>query len=181
MAIRVSLSQLNKSREFILLVTGYLPFCYLNFQTRLPTPVVTLERNGTQAVFVMPDLVQVISNLPKGFTSYFDEIGFDWKRLAGAKVLEIEGVDAYAYADKVASMESGQYLDHGVRINSVFSSYSLSKSTFSQRFGDIAETTFPDRDTLTMKVVPANSTNVETIEIPFVSTYTGSHFKDKAS
>ncbi|KAJ3481415.1 hypothetical protein NLI96_g7672 [Meripilus lineatus] len=161
--------------------TRYLPFCYLNFQTRLPTPVVTLERNGTQAVFVMPDLVQVISNLPKGFTSYFDEIGFDWKRLAGAKVLEIEGVDAYAYADKVASMESGQYLDHGVRINSVFSSYSLSKSTFSQRFGDIAETTFPDRDTLTMKVVPANSTNVETIEIPFVSTYTGSHFKDKAS
>ena len=51
-------------------------------------------------------------------------------------------MDAYAYADLIASTESGNYLDHGVRVNSVFSSYRISDTDFSQRFGDIAGPSF---------------------------------------
>lgn len=141
----------------------------------------TLEENGTQAVFVMPDLVQLMSSLDPDFTSYFDEIGFDWRRLAGAKVIDIEGLEAYDYADKIASMETGTYLDHGVRVNSVFSSYIFPNSDFTQRFGDIAERSFPDQNTLTMTLMPADSKNPETVKIPFLSAYVGGDFTDKAS
>lgn len=96
-------------------------------------------------------------------------------------MLEIEGVDAYAYADKIASTASGNYLDHGVRVNSVFSSYRISANDFSQRFGDIAGPAFPDKDTLTMKIIAVNSTKAETVKIPFLANYLGSPFTDKAS
>ncbi len=141
----------------------------------------TLEENGVQNVFVVPDLVDFVSLLGTGFTSFFDGIGFNWKRLAGAKVLEIDGIDAYAYADKIASTESGNYLDHGVRVNSVFSSYRISGTDFSQRFGDIAGPQFPDRNSLTMKLIPANSTKAEVVQIPFLAMYLGAPFTDQAS
>src|SRR6266446_9759823 len=71
---------------------------------------------------------------PSGFTRYYDSIGFDWKRLASAEVLRIEGMDPYDYVDLVADTVTGTYLDHGVRVNSVFTSYRLLDSSFSQRF-----------------------------------------------
>lgn len=161
--------------------TGWFPNCYTTFQNLLPAPVVTLEENGVQNVFVVPDLVEFVSLLGTGFTSFFDGIGFNWKRLAGAKVLQIDGIDAYAYADKIASTESGNYLDHGVRVNSVFSSYRISGTDFSQRFGDIAGPQFPDRNSLTMKLIPVNSTKAEVVQIPFLAMYVGASFTDQAS
>ena len=71
--------------------------------------MVTLEENGVQNIFVVPDLLDFIPLLGTGFTGFFDQIGFDWQRLAGAKVLEIDGIDAFAYADKIASTESGKF------------------------------------------------------------------------
>ncbi|EKM57181.1 uncharacterized protein PHACADRAFT_160711 [Phanerochaete carnosa HHB-10118-sp] len=162
--------------------TRWLPSCYQTFQNLLPAPVVTLEdENGVQNVFVAPDSVEFVSLLGDEFTGFFDQIGFDWKRLAGARVLEIDGMDAYAYADLIASTETGNYLDHGVRVNSVFSSYRISDTDFSQRFGDIAGPAFPDRDSLTMTLIPVGSTQAETVTVPYLADYLGANFTDQAS
>ena len=139
--------------------------------------MVTLEQDGVQSVFVAPDTVELVNLLGLGYTSYFDSIGFDWKRLAGARVLEIGGMDAYAYADLIASTNSSNYLDHGVRVNSVFSGYKYS-DTFMQKFGDIANPALPELETLTMKLIPVNASDAETVTIPFLATFTGQPFID---
>ncbi|KAH8102238.1 hypothetical protein BXZ70DRAFT_62790 [Cristinia sonorae] len=161
--------------------TRWFPDCFTTFQNLLPAPVVALEENGVQNVFVIPDLLDFIPLVGTEFTDHFAQIGFNWQRLAGAKVLEINGMDAFAYADLIAKTESGNFLDHGVRVNSVFSSYRISGSDFSQRFGDIAGPSFPDRDSLTMRLIPVNSTRPETVKIPFLASFVGAPFTDKAS
>ncbi|KAI0752696.1 hypothetical protein C8Q80DRAFT_1267209 [Daedaleopsis nitida] len=158
--------------------TRWLPTCYRSFPNFLPAPVVTLEINGTESVFVVPDLVDLINLLGDEYTSYFASIGFDWERLAGAHVLEIGGMDAYAYADLIASTNSSNYLDHGVRVNSVFSGYKYA-DTWMQKFGDIANPALPDLETLTMKLVLVDGTEAETVTIPFLASYTGQPFTDK--
>ena len=159
---------------------GWLPNCYETYQNLLPAPVVTLEKNGVESVFVVPDLVQFIPLVGKGYTDLLASLGFNWKRLAGARVLAIEGKSPYVYADFIAATQSGNYLDHGVRVNSVFSSYRISGTSYSQRFGDLAGSAFPDKDTLTMKVHVVNATRAETIKIPFLASYSGTPFTNGA-
>ncbi|THH27364.1 hypothetical protein EUX98_g6832 [Antrodiella citrinella] len=161
--------------------TRWFPSCYTSFQNLIPTPVVTLDENGVQNVFVAPDAVEFITLIGTNFTDHFAQLGFNWQRLAGAKVLEIEGIDAYAYADHIASTQSGNYLDHGVRVNSAFGSYRISGTDFSQRFGDISGPAFPDQNTLTLKLIPVNSTKTETVQVPFFANYVGAPFTDRAS
>ena len=86
-------------------------------------------------------------------------------------------MDAYAYADLIASTNSSNYLDHGVRVNSVFSGYKYS-DTFMQKFGDIANPALPELETLTMKLIPVNASDAETVTIPFLATFTGQPFID---
>ena len=140
----------------------------------------TLEKNGVEGVFVVPDLVQFIPLVGKGYTDLLASLGFNWKRLAGARVLAIEGKSPYAYADFIAATQSGNYLDHGVRVNSVFSSYRISGNDFSQRFGDIGGPVFPDLQSLTMTLQLVNSTKSEKVTIPFVSSFGGAAFKNGA-
>lgn len=160
---------------------GWFPNCYNSFQNLLPAPVVSIEDNGVQNLFVTPDSVEFVSLLGSNFTGFFDSIGFDWKRLAGAKILSIEGQDPYAYVDHIASTVSGNYLDHGVRVNSVFSSYRISGTDFSQRFGDLAGPTLVDQTNLTMSLITVNSTKPETVTIPFLAMYLGGDFNDTQS
>ncbi|KZT64325.1 hypothetical protein DAEQUDRAFT_39563 [Daedalea quercina L-15889] len=162
--------------------TGWYSYCYWEtFQNLLPAPVVSLEVNGTQDLYVVPDLVDFISLLGTNYTGYFDSIGFDWARLAGARVLSIEGMSAYDYVDYIADTVSGNYLDHGVRVNSVFSSYRINDGNYSQRFGDLAGPVFPNLDNLTMEVILANGTESERVVIPYLASFAGEPFTDAAS
>ncbi|KAF8153237.1 hypothetical protein B0H34DRAFT_97367 [Crassisporium funariophilum] len=162
--------------------TRYFPTCYTSFQNILPAPFISLEENGVQNVFIAPDSVEFISLLGTGYTSFFDSINFNWKRLAGAKILQVEGMDPYAYVDLIASTVSGNYLDHGVRVNSVFTSYRISGTAFSQRLGDLAGPTNVVQTSLTVKLIAVNSTKVETVMIPFLADYTSTAtFIDKDS
>lgn len=147
----------------------------------MPTPVVTLEEDGVQSIFVAPDSVEFVSLLGNDYTSYFDKLGFNFRRLAGAKIVSIEGQDPYAYADFIAKTASGNYLDHGIRVNSVFSSYRISGGDFSQRLGDIAGPSFPEKEFLTLSLIPVNSTVTETVKIPYLASYGGAPFTDQAS
>lgn len=107
----------------------------------------------------------------------------DWRRLAGAKVLEINGLGAYDYVDRIASNTSGNFLDHGVRVNSVFSSYRIdATNAFSQRIGDLAGPPFPDPESVTFTLITVNSTEEETVTVPYLSEYLGPQpFTDAAS
>ncbi|GLB39840.1 hypothetical protein LshimejAT787_0703500 [Lyophyllum shimeji] len=161
--------------------TRWFPDCYTSFQNILPAPVITIEENGVQGVYIAFDSVEFLSQLGPDYAGYFDSIGFDWKRLQGARVLQIEGKDPYDYVDQIARTVSGNYLDHGVRVNSVFTSYRISGAAFSQRVGDLAGPTGVAQNSLTFKLVTVNSTKVETVTVPFLANYLGSPFTDKDS
>ncbi|KAG6816400.1 hypothetical protein H0H87_006312 [Tephrocybe sp. NHM501043] len=161
--------------------TRWFPNCYNAYQNILPTPPITIEVDGVQGVYVAFDSVEFISQLGTAYTNYFDEIEFDWKRLQGAKIIQIEGLDPYAYVDIIAKTVSGNYLDHGVRVNSVFTSYRISGNAFSQRVGDLAGPLTVTQDSLKLKLIPVNSTVAENIKVPFLANYIGAPFIDKAS
>lgn len=72
-----------------------------------------------------PNAVEFLNQLGTEFTDHYESIGFNWQQYAGAKVLKIANLSAYAYVDQVASTYTGVYFDHGVRVNSAFSSYRI--------------------------------------------------------
>ncbi|KAH9996284.1 hypothetical protein BJV77DRAFT_1059470 [Russula vinacea] len=161
--------------------TLWYPNCYVSWEALLPTPVVSISVDGVEGVYIAPDAVDFISLVPRGFTSFYDSIDFDWRRLAGAQVLRIEGMDPYDYVDFVAETVTGNYLDHGVRVNSVFTSYRLVGSLFSQRFGDLAARVFDPIENLTFQLIPINATQPETVTVPFLHVFTGTSFSDQDS
>jgi hypothetical protein len=90
-------------------------------------------------------------------------------------------MDPYAYVDLIARTVSGNYLDHGVRVNSVFTSYRISGTTFSQRLGDLAGPLDVTHTSLKFKLIAVNSTKIETMNIPFLSSFIGVPFTDSTS
>ncbi|KAL1729351.1 hypothetical protein EV714DRAFT_285013 [Schizophyllum commune] len=163
--------------------TRWYPDCYTAFQNLLPAPIVALSSDGTSdpEIFVAPDSVEFISLLGTNYTDYFDDIGFDWKRLAGAKVTSIEGQDPWDYVDYLAKTISGNYLDHGVRVNSVFTSYRISSNDFSQRFGDFAGPTGVAKTSVKISAIPTDSGKEETFDVPYYANLVGNNFTDSES
>ncbi|KAI0317981.1 hypothetical protein OF83DRAFT_1057662 [Amylostereum chailletii] len=161
--------------------TQWVPNCYTTWENLLPTPIVSLDVDGAENIYIVPDAVDFVSLIPPGFTSFYDSIGLDWRRLAGAKVLQIEGMDPYDYVDTIADTFSGNFLDHGVRINSVYSGYRLQGSSFSQKFGDFAGQLFSTTDNVTFVLIPANATTEETVTVPYLMVFMGDGFTDSES
>ncbi|KAI0094148.1 hypothetical protein BDY19DRAFT_866746, partial [Irpex rosettiformis] len=113
----------------------------------------------------------LISLIGPAFPSLLSPTGsspFIFTRLAGSRVLSINDLDSYAYADVIAKTESGNFLDRGVRVNSAFGSYRITETDFSQRFGSISGPAFPSRDSLTL-VVEVFGGERETVVVPCVA------------
>ncbi|ELU42825.1 peptidase family s41 domain-containing protein [Rhizoctonia solani AG-1 IA] len=170
--------------------------CYRNaFQNILPAPVVALEKNGAQDIYIAPDTVEFISLLGSNFTSYYDQKGFNWKKYAGAKVRiirfrslldlmtphRIDFDHRRASSMGVATTQSGNWVDHNIRVNSVLSSYRVTSNAWAQRLGDIAGSLFPDKDSLTMTVIPVGGTKPEIVKFDYRSNYLGAPFVDGPS
>lgn len=147
----------------------------------LPAPVVILNDGQEDGIFIAPDAFTFLSNFGSEFTDFFAAKGFNLSRLAGAKVLTIGGLSASDYIDEIARNCSGNYLDHGVRVNSVLSTYLLNDNQILQRFGDLAASNFLTQTSLTFSVTLVNSTSVETVEVPFVASFIGNSFTDGQS
>ncbi|KAI0827410.1 hypothetical protein BC628DRAFT_1418509 [Trametes gibbosa] len=160
--------------------TRWFPDCHTQFQNILPAPIVTFSENDVQSVFVAPDAIEYISQLGAEYTSYFDSIHFDWRRLAGARVLAINGVAPFAYAEQIARTQSGNFIDLGVRVNSAFSTYRLLNQVYAQRIGDISGPQFPTQTSLTLTLVPVSSAEAETVDVPYLANYAGQPFTDAA-
>jgi hypothetical protein len=175
------ISQITCLTAFIAAVIVWYPHCYVLWEALLPTPVVSMSVDGLEGVYIAPDAVDFISLVPPGFSSFYDSISFNWQRLAGARVLKIEGMDPYDYVDLVADTVTGNYLDHGVRVNSVFTSYRLVRSSFSQRFGDLAGRLFNPIENLTFLLIPVGGTHPETVTVPFMQVFMGTSFSDQDS
>jgi hypothetical protein len=158
---------------------GWFPNCYTTYQNMLPTPIVLLD----EGVFIAPNTDVLFDQFGSDFADYFAAKGFDWKRLAGAKVLEIGGMPALDYIDQVARTQSGNFLDHNVRVNSVVSSYQMPNQTFSQRLGDLASSLVLRQTSLKFTLIPVNSPSgsPECIDVPFVAAFSGATFVDGQS
>jgi hypothetical protein len=159
---------------------GWFPFCYFGtYQNILPAPVVLLGAD----VFIAPDtdvLFDQLGQESQDFEDFFTAKGFDWRRLAGAKVVEIEGMPARRYIDKVARTVSGNFLDHNIRVNSVVSSYQMPNGSISQRLGDLAFSNVVRQTRLKFSLIPvdSHSSEPERIDVPFVSALIGQTFDD---
>ncbi|KAH7339972.1 hypothetical protein B0J17DRAFT_716957 [Rhizoctonia solani] len=163
--------------------TLWLPACYwAAFQNIVPAPLIALDKNGSQDIYIAPNSVQFISLLGTNYTSYYDGKGFNWKKYAGAKVHTIDGVSAWKYVNGIATNYSGNYIDHNVRVNSVFTNYRVTEDgAWSQRLGDFGGPIFPDKDSLTLSLTAANSTKAETVKFEYRASYLGAPFTDGAS
>ncbi|KAH8834368.1 hypothetical protein DL96DRAFT_1522051 [Flagelloscypha sp. PMI_526] len=161
--------------------TKWYPDCYTSVQSILPAPVISLAVNGTESLYIAPDLLEFIPLLGDEYLGYLESVKFDYKPLAGAKVISIEGLPAYTYIDKVAHEVSGNFLDHGIRVNSAYTSYRISGGAWSQRLGDLAGPTGVEKDSLTFTVILAGTTKPKTITVPYVAAWAGYDFTDKES
>lgn len=157
--------------------TGWIPNCYLTYQNILPAPVVLFD-NG---VFIDPNSAQFLDQLGSDFIGFFAAKGFDYKRLAGAEVMSIEGMPASDYIEEIARNVSGNYLDLNIRISSVFSSYGISGTNFFQRFGDLAGRHTVTQTSLKFSLVLVNSTTPEIVDILFAARLIGASFTDGQS
>ncbi|CAE6488096.1 unnamed protein product [Rhizoctonia solani] len=174
--------------------TLWLPSCYwAAFQNILPAPLVALEKNGTQDIYIAPNTVEFISLIGTNYTSYYDAKGFNWKKSLPSKVsrhgctliswrTRIFTHNTFnSYVNGIATTYSGDYIDHNIRVNSVFTNYRISNGTWSQRLGDFGGPVFPDKDSLTLCLIPANSTKTETVKFEYRATYLGAPFTDGPS
>ncbi|KAH8823655.1 hypothetical protein DL96DRAFT_1670690 [Flagelloscypha sp. PMI_526] len=156
--------------------TKWYPDCYLTAESVLPAPVISLLSNGTESLFIAPDLNDLVPQIGTEFISYLSSLNFDYTRLAGARIISIEGLPAYDYVDKIAREESGNFLDHGIRVNSVYTSYRIVHGDYSQRLGDLAGPPGVERDSLKMTVVLEGSDQPEEIDIPYAGHYAAAPF-----
>jgi hypothetical protein len=162
-----------------ILLSAWFPSCYITYNNILPAPIVLLDTG----VFIAPDSVELLDSIGPGFTDFLSEKGFDWKRLAGAEVIEIDGLPVLDYIDNIARTVSGNYLDHNIRVNSVVSSYRIVGSNWSQRLGDHASELFLKQTSLDILLVPKGSASgaSEMVNVPFVAEFLGYGFADGPS
>lgn len=155
--------------------------CYTAYQNLIPAPLISLwnAKKQEHGVYIAPNSVELITLMGTGFTGYYDSIGFDWKRLAGAQVLAIEGVGPYDYVSRIADWQVGNYLDHNIRVNSVFTSYRIAGGGYSQRFGEIAGPVDVSTADLTFKLLFAGATEPEDVLIPYYANFIGVPFRNK--
>ena len=159
--------------------SDFQPNCYLTYRFIIPTPIVLLDTG----IYIAPDIATLFEPSGPNFTAFYEKKGFNWKRLAGARVRKIGGVPAWEYIDYISDNVVGIFLDHNVRVNSVFSSYTMPVSVHQQRLGFLASRNFLMEMSLEFFVVPVNTTSnePERVKVPFVALYTGAPFENKGS
>ncbi|KAJ9106881.1 hypothetical protein QFC19_003011 [Naganishia cerealis] len=172
--------------------TLWLPYCYVDaFQNLLPIPIVSLAKKADskkESIYVIPDADSFLQPYLNGqFNQYYQDKGINISRYAGAgtsdEVTKIEGQDPYSYVSEIATNYTGNYLDHGIRENSVYSSYRYTGGKWGQRLGDFAGPIVPDypKYEITLTLIPTDTKKAETVTIPYVSTFLGNDFSDQGS
>ncbi|KAF7428583.1 hypothetical protein PC9H_007809 [Pleurotus ostreatus] len=168
---------------------AYINYCYdASYITYLPTPLVLLTNiDGSQSVHIAPEAFNVSS------TEFGSEVEF-WQQalprqlkgklssLSGARVLLIDGNDPFS-AVNANALTTGSYQSFGTRQNSFFSSYSRTTAGWNYTMGNFAQRTWPDADNVTLTLQLENSTEAQTILLPYRSRISAStnHFTNSST
>ncbi|KAI8972883.1 hypothetical protein BD414DRAFT_448245 [Trametes punicea] len=144
------------------------------FLTFLPTPLVLLtDSSGDQSVHIAPEAFEVAT------AEFGDEVQF-WQNalpgtlqgqlasLSGAKVLAINGQDPFVAVDANAQV-TGSFQAFGTRQNSFFSSYNADTTGWTYIMGNFAQQSLPLVDSATLTIQRVNSSEIETITLPYRS------------
>ncbi|CAG8720732.1 15618_t:CDS:2, partial [Acaulospora colombiana] len=148
----------------------------------LPFPLVNLasgSQQTNQTIFIAPEAFEVAS---KEFAPFLDQwqglAGFNFTKYSSAQVIAIDGLDPWIAVEENAKV-IGSWQGRSQRENSFFSSYIRGGTGWTYRMGDFAARSLPpSNNTLSLTVIPANSTEPETINVPFISRITVPHFTD---
>jgi hypothetical protein len=151
----------------------------MTYHNILPAPIVLLD----EGVFIDLNPGSLVDSLGPDFAGILVAKGLNWTRIAGAKVIEIDGLPVLQYIDKIARTVSGDYLDHNIRVNKVVSSYGISGTNITQLLGVHASEIFLKQTSLDFLLIPvgSNSEKAELVNVPFVAAFIGQNFTDGPS
>lgn len=151
--------------------------CYEStFQSVLPFPIVPIAPKPDSPlsdvqIRILPEASILLTGLGSNFVKRYN---YDFEQYDGALVNAIDGQSANEYVDFIARTVVGTYLDHGVRTNSVFSSYRLlPESQWDQKLGDFAAPVGVAKDGVNMTITRINATTSETIYVPYQAFFLG--------
>ncbi|PVF94674.1 hypothetical protein CPB86DRAFT_800281 [Serendipita vermifera] len=161
----------------------YINYCYDSlYISYLPFPLVNLDpgsQQTNQTVYIAPEAFEVTS---KEFAPFLDQwqslAGFNFTKYSAAQVIAIDGSDPWVSVEENAKI-IGSWQGRSQRENSFFSSYIRGGAGWTYRMGDFAARSLPPaNDSVSLTVIPADSTEPETINVPFISRITVPPFAD---
>ncbi|KAI0758411.1 hypothetical protein BD413DRAFT_655923 [Trametes elegans] len=154
---------------------AYINQCYDSlFVTYLPTPLVFLtDETGNQTVHIAPEAFDVAK---EGFKDELDvwqnalpdALKGKLSSLSGARVLAINGEDPLAAVDANAQIAGG-YQGLSTRQNGFFASYNSAVTGWTYIMGNFAQQSLPLVDAVTLTVQLTNSSEPQTITLPYRS------------
>ncbi|THH21164.1 hypothetical protein EW146_g370 [Bondarzewia mesenterica] len=161
----------------------YINRCYdSSFLTFVPTPLVLLtDSTGQQAVHIAPEAFDVATAAFGSEVSFWQDalpgkLKGNLQSLSGAKVLKINGQDPFVAVDANAAI-TGSFQGFGTRQNT----YQRASASWNYVFGNFAQQSLPLIDQAILTIQRVNSTNTETVTIPYRSQFAGQNFTDGAS
>ncbi|KZT25626.1 hypothetical protein NEOLEDRAFT_1064684 [Neolentinus lepideus HHB14362 ss-1] len=172
----------------------YINYCYdcltndlsTLFISYLPTPLVLLnDGDGAQNVHIAPEAFTVAAEEFPDQIDYWEGVlpeHLTLSALSGVKVLLIDGTDPFETVNANAAITGG-YTGYGTRQNSFFSSYQLTDDGWNYVMGNFAQQSLPLYDSVNLTIIPVNSSEVLTINLPYRARFgsTSVNFTDSAS
>ena len=127
------------------------------------------EEHGT--IHLAPDLP--IFAAGSGATELYAYLGINTTFLAGARVIQIDGLPIWLWLDQVGVPSVGEYQDTEHRLNYLFAGYKGGAGGGFERQGGRFITTYQlDRDNVTLEVVPFGGERQEVV-VPWYTAYLG--------
>lgn len=151
----------------------YWTTCYDFFATSHGIPIVALSQDGTSQadIYIPTDVANLIRVYASVDPAFYE--GIDVESIAGAKVIQIDGKDSWAYIEDLAK-ESGVYQDYEQRINQIFASNLVLYGSWDHNPGVFTTPKNLDKDFLSMSIETTRGATME-LDIP-IRTYWTSRY-----
>ncbi|QRV96973.1 peptidase family S41 protein [Ceratobasidium sp. AG-Ba] len=150
---------------------GYVNYCYdSSYVTYLPFPIALLLNSNAinvPSIYIVPEASEIAASTFKddAIKRWQSALGCSLKAFDGARVVSINGQDAWSYIDNLAA-HSGSFQARTTRQNGFFASY----QGISYRFGDFAQLALPPQsDTIELGLIRHGTTKRETYKVPYLS------------
>ncbi|QRW11559.1 peptidase family S41 protein [Ceratobasidium sp. AG-Ba] len=150
---------------------GYVNYCYdSSYITYLPFPIALLlnpNAINVPSIYIVPEASEIAALTFKSdaIKRWESSLGSNLKAFDGARVVSINGQDAWTYIDSLAA-HSGSFQARTTRQNGFFASY----QGRSYRLGDFAQLALPPQsDTIELGVIRNGTEKREVHKVPYLS------------